>query len=145
VFEVLERHGVGQILSHWTWLPRLLKQLAKADRRFFNTGKQCIIRLMTPIGMRYEKAYAMAHPFDKMVDGMMPPEMVQETASLMWEGVERGVQMNVIINNRAGGNAPMIARRVAERFLDMDFEGGLFDLGLEPPRKRKKRGKKRRR
>jgi hypothetical protein len=31
VFEVLEKHGVGQVLSHWTWLPPLRKQLAKAE------------------------------------------------------------------------------------------------------------------
>jgi hypothetical protein len=30
VFEVLEGHGVGQVLSHWTLLPPLRKQLAKA-------------------------------------------------------------------------------------------------------------------
>ena len=30
VFEVLDKHGVGQILSHWIWLPPLRKQLAKA-------------------------------------------------------------------------------------------------------------------
>ncbi|MFZ2089569.1 MAG: DUF72 domain-containing protein [Desulfobaccales bacterium] len=27
VFEVLEKHGMGQVLSHWTWLPPLRKQL----------------------------------------------------------------------------------------------------------------------
>lgn len=42
IFEVMERHGVGQILSHWTWLPPLRKQLAKAGGRFFNGGKQSI-------------------------------------------------------------------------------------------------------
>ncbi len=119
VFEVLAKHGVGQVLSHWTWLPRLLKQFAKADTRFFNSEKACVIRLMTPIGMRYEDAYTMAHPFDKMVDGMMSPEMVEETASLMQAGIERGMRMYVIINTRAGGNAPLIARRVAERFLEI--------------------------
>jgi uncharacterized protein YecE (DUF72 family) len=47
IFEVLERHGVGQVLSHWTWLPPLRKQLAKASGRFFNAGNECVIRLMT--------------------------------------------------------------------------------------------------
>jgi uncharacterized protein YecE (DUF72 family) len=65
VFEVLEKHGVGQVLSHWTWLPPLRKQLAKAGHRLFNSGRQRIVRLMTPIGTRYEDAYAKAHPFDR--------------------------------------------------------------------------------
>jgi hypothetical protein len=29
VFEVLKKHGVGLVFSHWTWLPPLRKQLAK--------------------------------------------------------------------------------------------------------------------
>jgi len=47
VFKVLEKYGVGQVLSHWTWLPPLSKQLAKASGRFFNAGNECVIQLMT--------------------------------------------------------------------------------------------------
>ncbi|MFC1896938.1 DUF72 domain-containing protein, partial [Thermodesulfobacteriota bacterium] len=47
-FDLLEKHGIGQVLSHWTWLPPLRKQFLKGDRRFYNSGGQCIIRLMTP-------------------------------------------------------------------------------------------------
>ena len=119
VFEVLEKHGVGQVLSHWTWLPPLRKQFAKAGRKFFNSGGQGIIRLMTPRGTRYEDAYAMAHPFDKLVEGMLSPETIKDTVELMRAGIERGISVNVIINNRAGGNAPSIARLVAEEFLSM--------------------------
>jgi uncharacterized protein YecE (DUF72 family) len=118
IFHVLEKYGVGQVLSHWTWLPSLKKQLARADYKSFNAGKQCIIRLMTPLGVRYENAYAGAQPFDKMVEDMFQPQMVEETADLMHTMIEQGFQANVIINNRAGGNAPTIAQRVAERFLD---------------------------
>jgi len=72
---------------------------------------------MTPIGMRYEEAYLKAFPFDKMVEGMMSPRMPEETAEVMLEAVKQDVQANVIINNRAGGNAPLIARKVAEKFI----------------------------
>jgi uncharacterized protein YecE (DUF72 family) len=117
VFEILEKHGVGQVLSHWTWLPPLRKQMAKADQRVFNSGRQRIVRLMTPIGMRYEDAYAKAHPFDKLVDGMMQPDMVRETADIMRRAITDSVETSIIINNRAGGNAPIIAQKVAEQFL----------------------------
>ena len=40
VFEVLEKHGVGQVLSHWTWLPTLKNQWLKSGERFFNKGKE---------------------------------------------------------------------------------------------------------
>jgi uncharacterized protein YecE (DUF72 family) len=117
VFEVLQKHGVGQVLSHWTWLPPLRKQLAKAGNKFFNAGKQCVVRLLTPLGMRYEDSYMQAFPFDKLVEGMLRPEMILETVDIVLEAVNQGSLMNVIINNRAGGNAPLLAQLIAEKFL----------------------------
>jgi hypothetical protein len=119
----MEKHGVGQVLSHWTWLPTLGKQFAKSGRRFFNSGDQAIIRLMTPRGARYEEAYTQAHPFDALVDTMVNPIMVEETAELMWEAVDNNVRINIIVNNRAGGNAPLVGRQIALRFLEMSDVG----------------------
>jgi uncharacterized protein YecE (DUF72 family) len=119
VFEVLEKHGVGQILSHWTWLPSLDKQFAKSGRRFLNSGGQSIIRLMTPRGARYEEAYEEAHPFDALVPSMLQPAMVEETAELMWEAIDNNIRINIIINNRAGGNAPLVGQQIGMRFLEM--------------------------
>ena len=115
VFNVMRDHNVGQVLSHWTWLPRILKQFAKAGNTFTNPD-QCIMRLITPLGMRYEEAYSKAFPFDKMVHGMLQDEMVAEATAMMRTAVEKGTTMNVIINNRAGGNAPLIAREVVKKF-----------------------------
>lgn len=117
VFSVLEKHGVGQVLSHWTWLPPMARQFSLSGRRFLNAGKQCIVRLMTPRGMRYEDAYARAHPFNALVDGMLNLQMVDETAELMSTAIKEHIQINVIINNRAGGNAPLIAQQITKRFL----------------------------
>jgi uncharacterized protein YecE (DUF72 family) len=119
VFEVLEKHGVGQVLSHWTWLPSLRKQFAKSGHKFCNSGGQSIIRLMTPRGVRYEEAYSQAHPFNALVDGMLQRGMIEETTELMDVAVNQGVRINVIINNRAGGNAPLVARQIAQRFLEI--------------------------
>ena len=107
----------GQVLSHWTWLPPLRKQLAKAGGRFFNSGKQSVIKLLTPIGMRYDESYIQAFPFDKLMEGMVQPEMILETVDLMERAVNRGVLANIIINNRAGGNAPLLAQLLAVKFL----------------------------
>lgn len=116
VFEVLEKHGIGQVLSHWTWLPPLEKQFERARGRFFNSGREAVIRLMTPRGTRYEDAYALAHPFNRLVEGMLQPSMVEETVNLMRQGIDAGIRVNVLVNNRAGGNAPLIASQIAERF-----------------------------
>ena len=117
IFEVLSKFGIGQVLSHWTWLPPLRKQLAKADGRFFNAGNECVIRLMTPLNMRYEDSYVRAYPFDRLVEGMLQPEMILETVEIVKGAVEKGVRVNLIVNNRAGGNAPLIAREIAERLI----------------------------
>jgi uncharacterized protein YecE (DUF72 family) len=117
VFEVLSKHGIGQVLSHWTWLPPMRKQLAKADGRFFNAGNEAVIRLMTPLGMRYEDAYAKAYPYDRLVEGMLQPEMILESVEIVKGAIEKAVLANLIINNRAGGNAPIIAQLIAKKFV----------------------------
>lgn len=117
LFEVLEKHGVGQVLSHWTWLPPLSKQLARAGGRWVTAGRVGLVRLMTPIGKRYEEAFAQAHPFDTLVEGMLSPGMVHDTVELMQRAVEQERDLYLIINNRSGGNAPLIAREIVSRFL----------------------------
>jgi uncharacterized protein YecE (DUF72 family) len=117
VFNVLEKHGVGQVLSHWTWLPPLSRQFALSGGRFLNSDRRCIVRLMTPRGMRYEDAYARAHPFNALVDGMVNPQMLDETVELIQAAINEDVQINVIVNNRSGGNAPLIAQEIARQFL----------------------------
>ena len=39
-----------------------------------------VIRLITPIRISYEESYAKGFPFDKMVPGVLDPEMVEDTA-----------------------------------------------------------------
>src|SRR4030066_956377 len=89
VFDVLEKHGVGLVYSHWTWLPPLSKQFSKTEGRFFNSGGDCIIRLITPMRMSYEDSYAKAFPFDKMVEGMLNSQMIEDTVQLIKEALKR--------------------------------------------------------
>lgn len=120
LFSVMEKHRIGQVLSHWTWLPSLELQFEKAGRRFFNSSRGIVVRLMTPRGTRYEDAYAKAHPFDKLVPGMLQPGMIEDTVRVARAAISQGLPIHIIVNNRAGGNAPLIARMIAERFFDSD-------------------------
>jgi hypothetical protein len=65
--------------------------------------------------MSYEESYAKAFPFDKMVPGMLDPEIIEDTAKIVNEAQKDRVQVSLIINNRAGGNAPLIAEKIADR------------------------------
>lgn len=76
---------------------------------------------MTPLRMSYEDSYAKAFPFDKMVDGMMNPQMTEDGIEIIMEGGRRGKRINLIINNRAGGNAPMIAQQIAKRLQGVEL------------------------
>ena len=73
------------------------------------------MRLITPLRMSHEESYAKAFPFDKMIPGMLDPEMIEDTAKIVNESQKDKVQVNLIINNRAGGNAPLIAEKIAKR------------------------------
>jgi hypothetical protein len=57
-----------------------------------------------------------AFPSDKMVSGILDSEMIGDTAKIVNEAQKDKVQVYLIINNRAGGNAPQIAQKIAERF-----------------------------
>jgi hypothetical protein len=72
--------------------------------------------------MSYEESYAKAFPFDKMISGMLDPEMVEDTVKIVNEAIKDKIQVNLIINNRAGGNAPMISQEVAKNFSAMQGE-----------------------
>ncbi|SMC26575.1 Uncharacterized conserved protein YecE, DUF72 family [Desulfacinum hydrothermale DSM 13146] len=117
VFRVLAKHRVESVLSHWTWLPPLMVQFRKRNQQFTGGSDALVIRLMTPRGMRYEDAYAKAHPFDRLVPGMALPRMFEETAAIATTGLKRHKTVYVVINNRAGGNAPLLARQLAFTFL----------------------------
>ena len=58
-----------------------------------------------------------AYRFDRLVEGMMAPEMILETMDIIKGAIGKGMLLNLIINNRAGGNAPIIAREIATKFL----------------------------
>lgn len=74
---------------------------------------------MTPIGVRYEDAYARAFSFDRLIEEMIEPGMISQTAQLMWKAVSDEVEINIMINNRAAGNAPGLAQRIVKEFLEM--------------------------
>jgi uncharacterized protein YecE (DUF72 family) len=120
VLQVLEKHGVGLVLSHWTWLPPLKKQFGKSGSGFFNSAGQGVVRLITPLRMSYEDSYERGFPFDRMVEGMMNPQMIEDAVHLMREAIKREKKIVIIINNRAGGNGPLTASTIVTRFQAVD-------------------------
>jgi len=115
LFEVLARCGVGQVYSHWTWLPDLMTQFLKGEEQFHSKARQVVVRLITPRGMRYADSYHKAQPFNQLVPGMLDETMLDHTADLVKAALDQAYTAALIVNNRAGGNAPMIAEALARR------------------------------
>jgi hypothetical protein len=61
---------------------------------------------------------------------MMQPEMILETVETMQRAIEQGKMVNVLVNNMAGGNAPLIAGIIAEEFLTNPEPKGRHKLTL---------------
>jgi hypothetical protein len=67
--------------------------------------------------VRDEDSYKKTSPVDTLVEGMMVPEMVLKTVEIDKGALEKGVLANWIINNRVGGNAPLISKSIAKKFM----------------------------
>jgi hypothetical protein len=108
-FDFLRRRRIGNVFSHWTWLPDLNQQWEQSEGF---TGAMSITRLMTPLRMPYEEAYARYFPFDKLKDEL--PQMYRDAAHIIRTGMKSAIPTVTVSNNRAGGNANEINRRIVE-------------------------------
>ena len=43
--------------------------------------------------------------------------MVRDTVDIMRKGIDEDIETSILINNRSGGNAPLIAEKIAQSFL----------------------------
>jgi len=57
--------------------------------------------------MSYEESYPKVFPFDNMVPGMQDPEMLEDAAKIVNSAMNDKIQVNLIINNRAGDGVPL--------------------------------------
>lgn len=125
----LKDRGLGFVYSHWTWLPPLKRQWERVEG-FPATDGQGVVRLLTPLRMPYARAYAHAHPFDKpapeLVDHASANRMIDDSNALIFKAIEAGQVLNILVNNRAWGNAPALTAEIARRFFDVAERKGLL-------------------
>lgn len=106
-FAFLREAGIGNVFSHWTWLPDLQAQWRQAGGF---TGELSITRLLTPLRMKYEETYERYFPFDGLRDEF--PRLYRDAAMIIREGQNADRPTVTVANNRAGGNANEINRRI---------------------------------
>ncbi len=121
-FEWLADRGLGFVFSHWTWLPSLRKQWKMCGEQFTAADGRVVVRLLTPLDVPYAEAYARTHPFEETVPDVAGTQqahnMIMDTTALAFQAESNGNVLEIIANNRAWGNAPALARAVAERIID---------------------------
>jgi hypothetical protein len=106
-FAFLHEWSIGNVFSHWTWLPDLRTQW---DQIGGFTGAWSVTRLLTPLRVGYEDTYARYHPFAELKDEF--PQMYRDAALIIDQGRKAGLPTVTVANNRAGGNANKINERV---------------------------------
>lgn len=116
LFDALEANGVGLVMSHWTWLPSLSEQFARSNGAAFNSGNSLVLRLLTPRGKNYAETYTEAHPFNAMVNGMLHQSTIQDTVTVVRAALRDGRWVYLLVNNRSGGNAPLVAVEIFEHW-----------------------------
>jgi hypothetical protein len=78
-----------------------------------------------------EKGCFLTFPFDEMISSMLDPEMIEGTVKIGNEATKDKIQMNLTVNNRASGNAALIARKIAAR-LHKERQQRLFWINFYP-------------
>ena len=121
-FDWLEERGLGHVFSHWTWLPPIRRQWELCGHRLTADDGQVVARLLTPRDVKYADAYKQAYPFDRPVPAITETEqaqnMVLDATALAYRAEAQNALLNLICNNRAWGNAPDLARTIADRIVD---------------------------
>jgi hypothetical protein len=57
-------------------------------------------------------------PFDRKIEGMMSPQMIDDSVEITRFAINQDIHVNITINNCVWGNAPMIAQEIAKRFME---------------------------
>ncbi len=115
----LGNNGHGFVFSHSTWQKPLREQWNYVGRRFTAANGEAVVRLLTPLNLRYPQAFDLTYPFDKPVPEIAESEegqaMFDDAAALVIEAIDQHKTVNMVLNNRAWGSAPDLGKEIAER------------------------------
>lgn len=108
--DILQAHGVAHTYNHWTEMPPLLMQHRLMGERF--TAPFLVMRLLTPLGLRYASAVERYAPYNRIVAAQ--PQMRRDAASLIHAAASQRAIPYVLVNNRSEGNAPLTIQAIVE-------------------------------
>lgn len=110
--DILRAHAVAHVYNHWTAMPPLAEQHRSLEQTF--TAPHVVLRLLTPLGLAYEKAVERYKPYDRIVQPQ--PRMRQDTVTLVKQAAAEGKSAYVLVNNRSEGCSPLTVQALVEAF-----------------------------
>lgn len=120
---ILHKHRVAHVYNHWTYMPPLAEQHKRLAEAF--TAPFVLLRLLTPLKVRYEDAVKMAEPYNRIVQPLA--DMRADTIRLVRQAVGDKRQTYVLVNNRAEGCAPLTIQALVDQLIPPEDAAG------EPP------------
>ncbi len=116
-FSILNRHSVTHCFNHWSYMPPLAEQMRAAANAGGLEAPFFVARILTPLGVAYEKAVELHQPYDRIKTVLT--EMRADVVRLAHRALQRQVPAFILVNNRAEGNAPQtidaIGRQIVRR------------------------------
>ena len=117
VIDVLQKHHPGGITFQLDMAPCPEDSVFKSRKAFHHCRRPSRHSSYDAAG-RPLQHYAKAFPFDRLIEidtvGNDFPDRRLDVGSS-----QGGIEINLIINNRAAGNAPLLARRIVREFVQM--------------------------
>jgi uncharacterized protein YecE (DUF72 family) len=107
-FNVLAMRGVTHCFNHWTGMPALKEQMKAAALGGGVVAEFFLVRLLTPLGVRYEEAVRQFSPYDTLQQ--VNADMRRDVVQICKRANQLGKQAIVIVNNRCEGCAPLTIR-----------------------------------
>lgn len=102
-FALLDAVGASHCYNHWTHMPPLADQ-RRAAREGGARPPFVVCRLLTPLGLAYQKSVERFAPYDRLQAEQT--EMRRDLVRLAEDSLERDVPIYVLVNNRVEGHAP---------------------------------------
>jgi len=109
--DILRAHAVAHVYNHWTAMPPLSAQHQKLTGAF--TAPFTVLRLLTPLGLAFEKAVERYAPYDRIVQPQ--PRMREDTITLVKQATKEERSSYVLVNNRSEGCSPLTIQALLDR------------------------------
>jgi uncharacterized protein YecE (DUF72 family) len=108
-FELLREHNIAHVLSSWTRMPPISRQMKVANTF---TADFTVARALLRFGRKYERAVKLFSPYQTIQEPN--PEVREALRNLLTRAKQRAEPTYIFVNNRLEGNAPATIEAVID-------------------------------